>query len=361
MKMRSRLAYMIFTTVLMLTPIGAHAGGGEAKGNATATATAKVAIKADVQAAGKAKAAAGDALYAKGELEAALVVYGEGFAATRDAAFIYAMAQCHHGLDHAADARAMFEMYLAASASASLKYEAEARARVEGAVDGAAGAATKVTGAVKDAAKKAVYTVKAGVYTAIEVSIATQVKATARAEAKAADAAYAAKNYGDAAKGYLAAYAKSQQTIALYAAAQAHAQAGNAIEARALLLGYLASKPKGATASDAKTLLLAIGGQARATVKVAVKAKVSAKAKATTGKADKAFKAGQYVTAAKLYAEAHAKASDAALLYAQAIAQYYAGMTADAAANLQAYLASGGTLEFEASAKATLRATGAAG
>lgn len=353
MRLITRLSIVTFSVLLFTAPV---AFADTAKGSASA----KVTIKADVQASGQAKAAAADALYAKGEYEAALTAYGEGFAASRDAAFVYAMAECHKALGHKDEAKAMFEMYLAASGSATLKYEAQAKSELGIAAEGAKGTVGKVTGKVKDTAKKTVFTVKGGIYTAVEVSVAAKMKASAKAEAKAADTAYAAKNYAEAGKGYLAAYAKSQQTIALYAAAQAHAQAGNAVEARALLLGYLQSKPK-AYAAESKQLLLALGGSASGTVKVSVKAKASAKAKADAGKGDKAFKAGQYVTAAKVYGEAHAKATgDAALLYARGMAEYYAGAIAEAKASLEAYLAAGGTLEFEAQAKATLQATGSA-
>jgi hypothetical protein len=352
MRLITRLSVILLSTALFVTPVAADT----VKGSASAT----VAIKANVDASGQAHAAAADALYAKGEFEAALVAYGEGFAATRDAAFVYAMAECHKALGHKAEAKAMFEMYLAASGGAALEYESQAKAELGIAAEGAKGAVGKVTGTVKKTAKKAVFTVKGGIYSAVELSVAAKMKASAKAEAEAADAAYASKKYAEAGQGYLAAYAKSQQTIALYAAAQAHAQAGNAVEARALLLGYLQSKPK-AYAAESKQLLLALGGSASGTVKVSVKAKVSAKAKADAGKGDKAFKAGQYATAVKMYASAQAKASsDAALLFAKGMAEYYAGMVAEARTSLEAYLAAGGKLEFEAQAQATLKASGSA-
>lgn len=352
MRLITRLSVILLSTALLVTPVAADTVKG--------SASAQVTIKADVQAAGQAKAAAADALYAKGEFEAALVAYGEGFAATRDAAFVYAMAECHKALGHKDEAKAMFEMYLAASGSATLKYESQAKAELGIAAEGAKGTVGKVTGKVKDTTKKAVFTVKGGIYSAVELSVAAKMKASAKAEAEAADAAYASKKYAEAGKGYLAAYAKSQQTIALYAAAQAHAQAGNAATARALLHGYLQSKPK-AYAAESKQLLLALGGSASGTMKVSVKAKASAKAKADAGKGDKAFKAGQYMTAAKMYASAQAKASsDTALLFAKGMAEYYAGMITEARTSLEAYLAAGGSLEFEAQARATLKATGSA-
>ncbi len=42
------------------------------------------------------------------------------------------------------------------------------------------------------------------------------------------------------------------------------------------------------------------------------------------------------------------------------MAQYYAGMTADAATSLKAYLAASGDLKFKAQAQLTLKACGSA-
>jgi len=212
---------------------------------------------------------------------------------------------------------------------------------------------------VKDATIKVV-DVGAGVFGAVKLGISGSMNAAAKVSAKAGDEAYAAKNYEVAAKSYLEAYAKSQETIALYAAAQARAQGGISADARGLLLGYLAAQPNGSYAKDARTLLLAIGGQANVSAKLNVNAKVSADAKASAQTGDKAFAAGKYADAAKAYGDAYAKKSDAALLYAKGVAQLYAGATADAAASLKAYLATSGNVEFKASAEAHLRATGAA-
>ncbi len=184
--------------------------------------------------------------------------------------------------------------------------------------------------------------------------------ASARAEAQAADAAYGAGKFEDAATGYLAVYARTQQSIALYGAAQAKAQAGRGVEARGLLAGYLAAQPKGKFAKDARTLLLALGGSATLAAKVAVSAKVDAAARADAKLGDKAMAAGKFHDAAAAYAAAAAKSSASALGYAQGMAQFYAGATADAATTLKAYLAAAGTLEFKASAEATVRASGGA-
>ncbi len=349
MRLLTRLFFCFsIATAFLSTPVLA--------GDAKVDASAKVSIKADVDAKGQAHAAAGDTAYAAGKLEAALAAYGEGFAKTRDATFIYAMARVHKAMGKKDEAKAMFNMYLSASGKATLKYKAEAEAELGVKAKGAVG---KVVGTVKDTTVKVV-DVGAGVFGAVKLGLAASVDASAKASAKAADEAYAAAKYEDAARGYLEAYGKSQQAVVLYGAAQAKGQAGKGAEARGLLLGYLAAQPNGTYAKDSKTLLLALGGHASTATKVAVKAKVAAEAKAAAEAGDKAFAAGKFTIAAKAYGEAHAKKADATLLYAKGVAQLYAGQTADAVASLKAYLAAGGNLEFKASAEAHLRAGGAA-
>ena len=87
---------------------------------AMASARLTLSIKVDASAKGTGRAAAGDMAYAAGDFAAALAAYGEGFAATRERAFIYAQARCHQALGHKDDATAMFRMYLAASGGAML-------------------------------------------------------------------------------------------------------------------------------------------------------------------------------------------------------------------------------------------------
>ena len=349
-----RLLSLAFVSALAITPAFADSHS-EAK--AGMQASVKVSIKADVNAKAQAQAAAGDAAYAAGNFEAALVAYGEGFAQTRDAAFIYAMAQCRKSLKQADEAKAMFNMYLAAKGNATLKYKADAEAEL-GAK--ASGAVSAVGGALKTAknATIKVVDVGSGVYAATKVTISASVNATAKASAKAGDEAYAAAKYEDAAKSYLEAYAASQQSVALYAAAQAKAQAGAGAEARALLLGYLAASPNGAQAKDAKTLLLAVGGNAKWATKVSVGAKASADVKAQAQAGDKAFAAGKFIDAAKAYGEASAKKSEAAIIYAKGVAQLYAGQTAAAAESLKAAIAAGLDAQLKVSAEAHLKASG---
>lgn len=353
-----RLIRLSFVLAALAAPSAAVAGDAKATGSASASVS--VSIQADVSAKARAQAAAGDAAYAAGKLEAALAAYGEGFAMTRDTAFVYAMAKCHQALGHKSEAQAMFQMYLSASNSATLKYKAEAEAAIGASAKGAAGAIGGALKGAKNATAKAVTAVGAGVYGAVKLSLAASVDAKAKASAQAGDTAYASGKYADAAKSYAEAFAQSQQAVALYARAQAEAQAGNAVAARGALIGYLAAQPKGAYASDAKTLLLALGGRADMAARVTVSAKVSADAKAQAQAGDKAMAAGKYVDAIRLYGEAYAKKSDAALLYAKGMAAFYAGQTAEATQSLTAYLAAGGKLEMKASAEATLRAAGGA-
>ena len=342
---------LVVALSLAVVPALATAGPGSG-GSVTAKASVKVSISADVSAAGKAQAAAGDAAYAAGDMEAALATYGQGFAATRDTAFVYAMARAHEASGHKAEAEQMFKMYLGASSKASLEYKGEAQAAIGVKAETATGGALALAGKTVDAAKGAVADVGAGVYGAAKVSVSGSVSAGARAKAKAADSAYAAGKYDEASKAYLEAYAQSQQPVTLYAAAQARAQAGDAIGARALLTGYLTAQPSGAQAKDASTLLLAVGGNPSASARATVKTSVSA--------GDTAFKAGKYLDAAKAYGEAHAKTGEATLLYARGTAQLYAGNVAAARKDLEAYLAAGGNLEFKAQAQTSLRMTGSA-
>jgi hypothetical protein len=352
--MRLRHVLYSFAVVMALSAPGwSDTKGG---GAVSATASVKVSIKADVGARAQAKAAAGDAAYAAGNFEAALVAYGEGFAQTRDAAFIYAQAQCHKAMGHKDDAKVMFEMYLSAGAKGTLKYKADVEAELTAKAKSTVGS---IAGKVKDTTLK-VADVGAGVFGAVKLGISGSVSAAASASAKAGDAAYSAGKFADAAKSYGEAYAQSQQTVALYAAAQANAQAGQGASARGMLLGYLAAEPSGKYAKDARTLLLAVGGQANAATKISVKAKVAADVRAQAEIGDKAMATGKYLDAAKAYGEAHAKKAEASLLYAKAVAQLYAGATADAATTFKAYLAAGGNLEFKVSAEAYLRASGAA-
>jgi len=329
-----------------------------------AAAAAAVSIQADVAVNGKAAAELGDKLYAAKDYAGALAAYGEGFAKTRDAAFIYAEAQCQKALGAKADAETMFKMYLSAAGKAKLKYEAEAKAELTGVKNAAKAVGGALLGAVKTVGTTVAdlgLTVAGGVYTVLKVSVAAEMEGAAKVKAEAADAAYAAGKYADAARDYGAAFVASEKAVALFAAGQAQAQAGKAAEARAALTGYLAAEAKGKYADEAKQLLLAIGGITNNNHKVSVSGKVSAEAKANATTGDEAYKAGKYLSAAKAYAAGFAIKPDPALLYAQGMAEFAAGSMADAKTHLEAYLKSAGKLEFKANAQATLKAAGSAG
>lgn len=348
----------MFTVSLFALTLGA---APVAMADAGVGASASVAVAVDVSAAGKAAAALGDKLYAAGDYKGALLAYGDGFAKTRDAAFIYASAQCHSALAHKDDAETMFKMYLAAAGKTKLKYETEAKA----ALGGAKGVGKAVVGGIVGAAKAVGGTVldltgflAGGIYSALKVSIAAEIEAGAKAKAEAADAAYAAAKYGEAAKSYAQVFASAENPVALFAQAQAEAQAGHAAEARALMNGYLTAVSKGKHVDEAKQLMLAMGGAASsASATVAVKAKVAAELAASVNAADAAYKAGKFATAAKGYGEAYAKKAEPVLLYAKGMAEYNAGLLADAQKDLKAYLAAGGGLEFKTNAELALKAS----
>lgn len=352
MSLKRMLTVSLFALTLGAAPLAAVA--------AAAGAAVSVSVSVDVAAAGKAAAALGDKAYAAGDYKAALLAYGDGFAKTRDAAFIYAQAQCQAALAHKEEADTMFKMYLSAAGKTKLKYEAEAKAALGGAkgvgkavVGGLVGAAKAVGGAVVDVTGF----LAGGIYTALKVSIAAEVDAGAKAKAEAADAAYAAAKYGEAAKSYAQVFASAENPIALFAQAQAEAQAGHAAEARALLHGYLTAVTKGKHVDEAKQLMLAMGGaSASASANVAVKTKVTAEAAAVSS-ADVAYKSGKFLSAAKGYGEAYAKKAEPVLLYAKGMAEYNAGMLADAQKDLKAYLAAGGNLEFKTDAELALKAS----
>src|SRR5687767_11667082 len=118
--MRKILGSFVLVLSLATTP----AMAGEAK------AQASFSIQVEVKAEGKGDAKAGDAAFAAGKFAAALHAYAAGFAKTKDAAFVYAMAQCHKAMGHKAQAEAMFKMYLSAGSTQTLKYEAEAKAEL---------------------------------------------------------------------------------------------------------------------------------------------------------------------------------------------------------------------------------------
>jgi hypothetical protein len=114
-----------------------------------------VSVAADVRAEVRATVARADNLYAAGEIAAALSLYAEAHAESKDAALLYAMAMCERRLGNAAEARARLEAYLATGSAGSLKYGARARGAlgsVGGSLAGTAGGAVDLAGDVAGSA-----------------------------------------------------------------------------------------------------------------------------------------------------------------------------------------------------------------
>lgn len=91
---------------------------------------------------------------------------------------------------------------------------------------------------------------------------------------------------------------------------------------------------------------------------VAVAGDVFASVQAEVMRADGLYARGDFGGALAIYAKAYATSRDAALLYAQGMAQWSLGMTAEAKASFQAYLAAGGTLAYRDRAEAALAGLG---
>lgn len=88
---------------------------------------------------------------------------------------------------------------------------------------------------------------------------------------------------------------------------------------------------------------------------LAVAGDVSAAIQAEVAKADSLYVRGDYAGALALYVKAHAASpKDSALLYAQAMAKWQLGASADAKALFEKYLAAGGQLAYRDRAEAGL-------
>ena len=92
-----------------------------------------VSISADVGAAVQGLAIKADNLYARGEYDAALELYVQGYRTSRDAVFLYAQAVCQWNLGKAGEAEALFKQYLSAGGALEYKARAEAALRDIGA------------------------------------------------------------------------------------------------------------------------------------------------------------------------------------------------------------------------------------
>jgi hypothetical protein len=91
---------------------------------------------------------------------------------------------------------------------------------------------------------------------------------------------------------------------------------------------------------------------------LAIAADVAAAIQAEVARADGLYARGDFSGALAIYAKLHATAKDPVLLYAQAMAKWQLGATAEAKALFQAYLAVGGTLAYRDRAEASLRDLG---
>jgi tetratricopeptide (TPR) repeat protein len=323
-------------------------------------AKVQISIQADVDAKGQAAASMGDKAFSTGDFGAALASYGEGFADTKDPDFLYAMGQAHKALGNKAEAKSLFESYLAGEGELKYRTEAATEAGVKLAKDakGAVGGALGAVGNVTKTALGAVAGIAGSVYSAVKINIADKLAAGAKEAAKKGDEAYAAGKFAEAKAAYDQAYEQSQQSLALFAEGMSNAYAGHGANARGALAGYLATNPKGEQAEQAKRMLLAMGGSPQLFAKgVSVASKVAKEAKAEATQGDTAFKAGRFVDAAKFYGEAFAKKSDPAALYAKGMAQFAEGDVKEAAESFKSYLASSGKLDFKAQAEAALAAS----
>ncbi|HWO18146.1 MAG TPA: hypothetical protein VNO30_05200 [Kofleriaceae bacterium] len=92
---------------------------------------------------------------------------------------------------------------------------------------------------------------------------------------------------------------------------------------------------------------------------LAIAADLPGAIQAEVARADWLYARGDFAGALAIYAKLHATVKDPALLYAQAMAKWQLGATADAKALFQAYLAVGGTLAYRDRVEASLRDLGA--
>jgi tetratricopeptide (TPR) repeat protein len=318
---------------------------------AEGSATAKVSISLDVSVTAKVKAEAADKLYAAGDYKGAIKLYQEGYDTYKDAAFLYAKAQCEKALGQAADAKKDFDAYLALGTKVTLKYKAEAETGVKE-------VSSAVIGVVGGVATGVVGATKATLTFASSLSISANVSVEAQASAKSGDDAYAAGKYQEAKKYYAEAAAKKPEPTFLYAEAQCELAAGHKSEAIGLLQGYLSAKGTLKYKKEAQASLKELKAKSKEKIKVSVAASVSATVKTEAKAADALAAAGDYAGAAKAYGELYAKSSsDAALLYAQGQCYRLAGDAAKAKETLNAYLAVSGKLKFKAEADAAVTDT----
>ena len=92
---------------------------------------------------------------------------------------------------------------------------------------------------------------------------------------------------------------------------------------------------------------------------VAVAGDVAAAIQAEVAKADGLYARGDFNGALAIYVKAYGTSKDAALLYAQGMAHWQLGASAEAKAKLEAYLKAGGNLAYRDRAEASIKGIGA--
>lgn len=108
-----------------------------------------LAIAADLPGALAAEVARADALYLRGDFAGAFAIYAKVYAETRAAVLLYAQAMAKWQLGASADAKALFQAYLAAGGALAYRVQAEAGLRdLGGVVGGVGGVAGGVVGGV---------------------------------------------------------------------------------------------------------------------------------------------------------------------------------------------------------------------
>jgi tetratricopeptide (TPR) repeat protein len=318
-------------------------------GSASASVSVKISI--DVSVSAKASAEAADKLYAAGDFAGALKLYAEGYAKFKDAAFLYAQAQCNVALNNALAAKALFEEYLSLGAKVTLKFKAEAetglssmKAKLSAGVGAGIDAGAKIAGVLRPNAS---------------LSIAAEVPALLKPEVKIADEFYAAGKFELALKAYAAAHFKSPEPVLLYAQAQCHIALDQRYEAISLLRASLSTGTLKFKA-DAEAALGKLGAVGSAAVALSISASVSAAIKAEAKLADDLYLAGKYAAALKAYASLYAKSPEPVLLYAQAQCSRMLGEIPQARISFEAYLsaAASGTLAFKQDAEFALKEIG---
>jgi hypothetical protein len=137
------LTRLSIASVFVSIVLAASAGTANAECNC-------VAIAGDVAAGIQAEIAKADGLYARGDFNGALAIYAKVYASAKEPVLLYAQAMAKWQLGASADAKALFQQYIAAGGSLAYKDRAElALGKIgAGVTAGAAGALGATGGAV---------------------------------------------------------------------------------------------------------------------------------------------------------------------------------------------------------------------